>query len=138
IVARDPLGAHPVFYAQRESSVVFATHPRLLLAQPGVSRALNRAAIADHLCSRWPDNQETFFQAVRRIPPGWRAVVHAGRITLDRYWDPVPRYDRPIEWLSNTDAERFSEVLDVAVRRCLRFGPAGVFLSGGFDSVSIA
>jgi asparagine synthetase B (glutamine-hydrolysing) len=90
------------------------------------------------LCSRWPDNQETFFEAVRRIPPGWRAVIDRGQLTLDRYWDPVPRYDRPIDWMSPGETERFSDVLDVAVRRCLGFGPTAVFLSGGFDSVSIA
>src|SRR4030095_5925977 len=136
--AREPLGAHPLFYAMHGSSVLFAMHPNRLLSQPGVSGALNRAAIADHLCSRWPDPHETFFEAIRRLPPGWRAVIAGGRLSLNRYWDPVPRYDRPIEWLTVEETRRFHDVLERAVPRCLQFGRAGGFLSGGFDSVSIA
>ena len=138
IVARDPLGAHPLFYCTRGSSVLFATHPKMLLAQPGVSGALNAAALADHVCSRWPDPHETFFEAVRRVPPGWSVILSGGRLRLHRYWDPVPHSDRPIEWLTTEEAERFDEKLEHAVRRCVTVGRSGVFLSGGFDSVSIA
>src|SRR4029079_15317523 len=42
------------------------------------------------------------------------------------------------EWLTDEETRRFSDVLDQAVRRCLSLGRAGIFLSGGFDSVSIA
>ena len=77
IVARDPLGSHPLFYVEGNSSVLFAVSPRTLLGQPGVSRAFNRAALADHLCNRWPDPHETFFAAVRRLPIGWRAAIWA-------------------------------------------------------------
>jgi asparagine synthase (glutamine-hydrolysing) len=138
VVARDPLGAHPLFYCTRGSSVLFATHPKVLIAQPGVSSALNKAALADHLCSRWPDPHETFFDAVRRVPPGWSVVLSGGRLRLHRYWDPVPHADRPIEWLTTEEAERFDEKLEQAVRRCVTVGRSAVFLSGGFDSVSIA
>src|SRR5215468_2249697 len=47
IVARDPLGSHPLFYSEVGSRVLFASLPHPLLRQPGVSRALNRAALAD-------------------------------------------------------------------------------------------
>ena len=137
IVLRDPLGSHPLFFTEANSCTFFAASPLRLLDQPGVSRALNRAALADHLCERWPDRQETFFAAVRRVPPGWRAVVSGQRLRLERYWHPVPM-DRPIQWLSADETERFDEVFDRAVERCLRTGPTGIFLSGGLDSISVA
>lgn len=137
IVARDPLGSHPLFYTETDSRILFAASPRILLDQPNVSRALNRVALADHLCSRWPDPTETFFAAVRRVPRGSRAIILDGHMRLERYWDPMPE-GRPIEWLSADEAARFDELLDRAVGRCLCNGPTGIFLSGGLDSVTVA
>jgi asparagine synthetase B (glutamine-hydrolysing) len=136
IVARDQLGSHPLFYAEAGSRVLFASAAQSLLQQPGVSRALNRAAIADHLCFRYPDLHETFFAAVRRLPPGWQAVISGGRLRLNRYWDPCG--DDPIQWLTTEEIDRFDEVFGRAVDRCLGHGPTGIYLSGGFDSISVA
>jgi len=137
IVARDPLGSHPLFYVEKGSGVLFADTLQRLLDYPGVSRALNRAALADHLCFRWPDRQETFFAAVRRVPSGWKAVISGGRLSLGRYWDPMPE-ERPVQLLGEEEAARFEEVFNRAVDRCLHYGPTGIFLSGGLDSISVA
>jgi asparagine synthetase B (glutamine-hydrolysing) len=134
-VVRDPLGSHPLFYTSVGSRVLFASTPQPLLRQPGVSRDLNRAALADHLCRRWPLREETFFEAIRRVPPGWMMRATATELQGSRYWNPV---GGEIEWLSDVESDRFDEVLDRAVDRGLDCGPSGVFLSGGFDSVSVA
>jgi asparagine synthase (glutamine-hydrolysing) len=137
ILARDPMGSHPLFYAEMGSCVLFAASPGRLLDWPGVSREFNRAAIADHLCHRWPDPHETFFRAVRRVPPGTRALLASGRLQFDRYWDPAP-VDRPLQWLTAEEASGFDDVFERAVKRCLCHGQAGIFLSGGLDSISVA
>lgn len=137
IVARDPVGSHPLFYVETDSRVLFAESPQPLFHQPGVSRALNRVALADHLCNRWPDRHETFFAAVRRVPPGRRAVISAGRLRVERYWRPIPE-DRPVEWLTAEEIACFDEIFDRTVDRCLHNGPTGIFLSGGLDSISVA
>jgi asparagine synthetase B (glutamine-hydrolysing) len=136
-VARDPVGMHPLFYTTRGRHVLFASHPKTLIAQPGVSRDVNRAALADHLCWRWPDPQETFFAAVRRVLPGSRADLSRKGLTFHRYWNPAPD-ESAIDWLSTPGAIGFDERFDRAVDRCLEGGPAGIFLSGGLDSISVA
>ncbi|HEY1859793.1 MAG TPA: asparagine synthase-related protein, partial [Gemmataceae bacterium] len=137
ILARDPMGSHPLFYAEAGSCVLFAISPGRLLGRAGVSREFNRAAIADHLCGRWPDPHETFFKAVRRVPPGTRALLSKGRLQFDRYWDPAP-VGRPLQWLTPEEASGFDDVFERAVKRCLCHGRAGIFLSGGLDSISVA
>jgi asparagine synthase (glutamine-hydrolysing) len=137
IVARDHFGTQPLFYVEAGSRVLLANAQAPLLDQPGVSRALNRALLADHLCRRWSDRHETFFAAVRRVPPGWRLIVSRGRLRAGRYWDPAPN-DQPIQWLTNEEVAGFDEVFNRAVERCLRDGPTGIFLSGGLDSISVA
>jgi asparagine synthetase B (glutamine-hydrolysing) len=137
ILARDQMGSHPLFYVEAGSCVLFAATPGRLLDWPGVSREFNRAAIADHLCLRWPDPHETFFRAVRRVPAGTRALLASGRLRFDRYWDPAP-VDRPIQWLTAEEASHFDDVFERAVKRCLGHGQTGIFLSGGLDSISVA
>jgi len=137
LVGRDPLGTHPLFSAKTPQTIYFATAPQALIRQPGVSPAVNRPALADHLCRRWPHPHETFFEAVLRVSPGCLIEIVPGRIEHRRYWDPTPA-DRDIDWLDGGESELFNERLDQSVRRCLSLGTSGVFLSGGMDSVSIA
>jgi asparagine synthetase B (glutamine-hydrolysing) len=55
---------------------------------------------------------------------------------LIRYWDPYP-LDQPIPWLTRDEIPLFDARFEQAVSRSL-IGPAGIFLSGGLDSVSVA
>ncbi|HUL73811.1 MAG TPA: asparagine synthase-related protein [Vicinamibacterales bacterium] len=137
LIARDPVGLHPLFYAEYSGVAHVATTPGRLLAQPGISRAFNLPLLADHLCRRYPDARETFFAAVRRLPVGYRASIGQGRLRLERVWDPVPA-DRPIDWATDEECRAFDEVFDRAVGRTLQAGRTAVFLSGGLDSGTIA
>jgi asparagine synthase (glutamine-hydrolysing) len=137
IVARDALGLHPLFYSSQADEVAFASSPETLFSKAGIPKRLNRAALADHLCHRWPDPQETFFESVRRVPAGSCVVLACGRVIVARYWNPVPD-DGPMEWLDAAGVAEFGELLDQAVDRCLSTGPTGIFLSGGLDSISVA
>lgn len=133
---RDPLGSHPLFYADAGGSLILSPSIEVLLQHPHVSGALNRPAMVDHFLDRYPKLEETFYEAVSRVPPG-----HVLRVTSDgrhvsRYWDPAP--DGKVKWLTPDEVEQFDEVLDRAVSRCLKLGPTGIFLSGGLDSVSVA
>src|SRR5882762_1303564 len=134
---RDPLGSHPMFYAEGpRNGLLVSASIEVLLRHPAVSNALNRATLADHLLDRYPRLEETFHEAVSRVPPGHvLRVTRQGR-SASRYWDPAP--DREVNWLTADDVERFDELLDRAVSRCLSFGPVGIFLSGGLDSASVA
>ncbi|MEO8481881.1 MAG: asparagine synthase-related protein [Acidobacteriota bacterium] len=134
-VVRDPLGAYPLFYALTPRDVIFSSAIQALRQQPDVSNALNRPALADHLCKRWPDRQETFFEQIRRVPAGWQAIVSARGLILERYWHPV---GERIDWMPDEEIAAFDGLLDQAVARGLSRGRAGIFLSGGFDSVSVA
>lgn len=136
LCVRDPLGSHPLFYADGRDGLLVSPSVDVLLEHPHVSRALNRPALVDHFLDRYPLLEETCFEAVNRVPPG-----HVLRLAGDgrrafRYWDPAPNGE--VDWLKPEEVERFDEVLDRAVSRHLDQGPACIFLSGGFDSVSVA
>jgi asparagine synthase (glutamine-hydrolysing) len=137
LCVRDAVGAYPLFFAERGDELLLSTGIEELVRQPGVSTALNRVVLAEHLCSRWPQMEDTHYAAVRRVPPGHVLVLGPGGRRVYRHWDPVP-HPGSDDWVQKDELERFDELFDQAVRRCLKPGPAGIFLSGGLDSVSVA
>ncbi|HJR60746.1 MAG TPA: asparagine synthase-related protein [Vicinamibacterales bacterium] len=137
LVSRDPIGVQPLFYAEQNGRFIFSVSAERIVRTPGVSARLNDRAIADWLSHRWPDAEETFFDAVKRMRPGYVLTVGRSGRRMERYWDPAPP-GQPVQWLKEDDLERFDDVFSQAIDRCMHSGPSGIFLSGGLDSVSIA
>lgn len=137
LCARDPMGIYPLYYSETGRELVLSTSVDELVGHPCVSRELNRAALADHLLHRWPDAGETFYRKARRLLPGHLLRVTDGHRRSARYWDPLPA-GRPVNWISEDELIRFDELFAQAVERCLLLGSAGIYLSGGLDSVSVA
>jgi len=137
LCARDPHGMHPCFYADDAGDLLLSASAQALARHPGLRGTVDRVAIADHLCHRWPRLEATYFDEVRRLPGGYALRIRNGSRTVARYWDPIPP-GKPIDYVSEEEAGRFGELLDRAVDRCLPDGPAAVYLSGGLDSVSVA
>lgn len=133
---RDPVGTSPMFYAEGRGELFISPSIDALVKQPQISGAVNRAALADYMLDRFPRMEETFFESVKRVPPGHVLRATRDGLCRQRYWDPAP--NGKVEWLSADELEGFDELLDQAVSRCLSLGPAGIFLSGGLDSVSVA
>src|SRR5215210_5773343 len=137
LCARDPLGLYPAYYAERDGELLLSPSVEALAGDGRVSSAVNRAALADHLCHRWPMLEETYYEAVKRLPGGYRLTVGADGKTLERYWDLPEQDERLVGGAGDEEQERFDELLEQAVARCLP-GPTGIYLSGGLDSVSVA
>jgi asparagine synthase (glutamine-hydrolysing) len=137
LCARDQMGVYPLFYAETPGEFLVTTSVDALVAHPDVAIAPNRAALADHLCHRWPDREETYLAGVKRVPPAHVLVLRGRERRLDRYWDPAKDPSR-IDWIGEDELDRFDELLDRAVTRCLEVGRTGIFLSGGLDSVTVA
>lgn len=137
LCARDRLGIYPLFCAEAHGELLLSSSIPALLRRPGVSRNLNRAALADRLCYRWPNLDETFFTDLRRVLQGHVLQYDRQGSHVRRYWQPVPPGDT-VEWVTEDEVARFEQLMEQAVQRCLTLGPAGIFLSGGLDSVTVA
>jgi asparagine synthase (glutamine-hydrolysing) len=137
LCARDALGVHPLFYARTGSRILVSPSLDSLVHAESVDSTLSRSALVDHICGRWPDPGETYYLNIRRIPPG-HALEATNRTTkVDRYWFPIPK-DAPVRWVEADELERFDDLMGQAIGRALDLGRAGIFLSGGLDSVSVA
>lgn len=134
---RDRMGVYPLFWAEAQDDVLISTSAAALVAQPGIPSDVNSTVLIDHLRHRWLDREETFFSAVRRVPPGHFLSSTNGTQRLTRYWDPAPP-DQEVDWVREDEIGQFDALLQTAVDRCVRAGETGIFLSGGLDSVAVA
>ncbi len=139
VLARDPFGKKPLFLADVEGGVAFASEIAPLLGLPGVDRRLNHEGLGDYLMHRYAPGPQTFFQGVHKLPPGCCAIIENGGLTERRYFTP-PLADATPKSVSPAYAvTAFRAGLEKAVRLRLRSeAPYGVFLSGGLDSSVVA
>lgn len=133
VATRDPLGMHPLFYARADAGIVLSWSIDALL-RTGVSREVNRVFVAEHLLHRWRALDETYFSAIRRVPAGHYLV---GNGEVRRYWRAPPDLSTELPDLESW-LDAVEERLEQAVDRCLDLGRAGIYLSGGVDSTTVA
>lgn len=137
LAARDHTGLYPCYFARVNRGYVVSSGVQALLAHPQVSREVNRCAVVDYLVDYWPSLSDTFYAAIRRVPPGSMMCAESGDERILRYWNP-PIVESDSQWLTDEETRRFDDLLVRAVDRSLDRGPAGISLSGGLDSVSVA
>lgn len=138
ILARDPIGVRPLYYARAGRTLLFASEIKALLAHPEVTARPDDDALADFLLGRMmAPTGLTFFKGISSLEPAHLATVTPQTLTITRYWD----FDlsRQASFDSFTDcAEAFRAVLTRAVTRRMRSAtPVAVSVSGGLDSSSI-
>ena len=139
ILARDPFGKKPLFLSDIAGGVAFSSEIAPLLDLSGIERRLNQTVISDYLLNRYAPGPETFFQDVRKLPPGHFATYENGALTERRYFTPPLAEVRPGPMSRGDAVSVFRALLETAVRRRLRSNaPYGVYLSGGLDSSVIA
>lgn len=132
--ARDHFGVKPFFYAHTADSFNFSS----TLNELKVSTTLNEIAIGDYLLFGVNQDQSTtVFKDIQRLPPAHTLTVENNQVKIRRYWTPsIPadvRFRNPESYV-----ERFSEVLERAVKDRVRTDRVAVSMSGGLDSTSLA
>jgi asparagine synthetase B (glutamine-hydrolysing) len=137
LLARDPVGTYPLFFSEAGGRIAAAVEAETLLRLPWVSSSINRLAVADHLSHRWLSWHETHLTDISRVPAGFIVIWERGRRSMRRYWYPADPSGQ-IDWVRDDELDEFHVRFDEAISRCLGQGRTGIFLSGGFDSVSIA
>ncbi|HEV2315101.1 MAG TPA: asparagine synthase-related protein [Candidatus Acidoferrales bacterium] len=136
--ACDHFGIRPFYFAEVDHSFIFSNTLDCLRLHPPVSDRLNDAAIADFLLFGMNyDPASTSFADIHRLPRAhFLRWSHSG-IYLREYWRPPTdgaiHYQRRREYI-----EHFGELFKSAVEDRLRTNKAGILLSGGLDSSSVA
>ena len=140
IVARDPLGIKPLYYARtRAGGWIFASEVRAILQSGVWAGGLHAEGVLDYLrfgCLQEPD---TLFSGIHAFPAGHFGVIGVDapeRMRTESFWPiekimqtPPPSGDVGA-WHADVWRETMNEHLDADVK-------TGVFLSAGMDSTAI-
>ena len=141
LAARDRLGIKPLYWAQADDRLIFASEIKSLLESGLITARANDAAIPELLGTRSLAGSETMFRGVQKLLPGHTLTFERGDVQCRRYWDiPAPGQGAGAQSRSRAeDVERFRALLDESIAlRLMSDVPLGVFLSGGIDSSAIA
>lgn len=136
--ARDRFGIKPFYYAHARGAFVFSNTLGCVRLHPAVGDALNERAVGDFLLFGFnEDTATTTFADVQRLPPAHTLTIQDGAARRACYWtlptDGRIRYRRADDYI-----DHFSGLLRASVDDRLRGPSAGVWMSGGLDSTSIA
>src|SRR5262245_18673469 len=138
-LARDPYGIKPLYVAQRDGVLWFASQARALARVAPVDTTRDAAALAGfHLWGHVPE-PFTWWSGVRAFPPG-----HVQRVRVGATPSPAHAFARVEEaYVASTaqpvGGEELRGLLQDSVRHHLVADvPVGVFLSAGVDSNVVA
>jgi len=137
VLARDPFGIKPLYYAETAQYFAFASEPQALIAAGIVSPALARPVRDELLQMQFSTGRETIFAGINRVLPGETVVVRQGRIVERRRRPALPE-GGPLVIDEEEALARLDAVLLDSVRVHQRSDvPFGMFLSGGVDSTAV-
>ena len=133
VLCRDHFGIKPLFYAEHDRRLVFASEIKAILEDPTFPRRVDEQQLYEYLgFGLYDHNDLTFFAGVRQVAAGAYVTVEEGGSHETRYW--TPRLDED----ADPDPQEFLRLFTRAVeRRLVADVPVGTCLSGGLDSSSI-
>jgi asparagine synthase (glutamine-hydrolysing) len=138
VLARDRLGIKPLYLAESEGRIRFASTLPALVAGGGVDTSIDEVALHHYLS--WHSiipSPRTILRGVSKLPPATVRIIKADGDHRDRvYWKPEYMRDpQRLEWTAENWQEAVYASLRTAVeRRLVADVPVGVLLSGGLDS----
>ena len=138
VLVRDRLGIKPLYLAEIDGGLRFASTLPALLAAGGVDTAIDKASLHNYMSLHAVvPAPRTILKGVRKLPPATIMTIEPdGTRRTATYWSvevgarPEDRGTTECEW-----RERVLAALKAAVeRRRVADVPVGVLLSGGLDS----
>jgi asparagine synthase (glutamine-hydrolysing) len=137
VLARDPFGIKPLYYAETPYGFAFASDPAALIAAELVVPRLVKSARNELVQMQFTTGRQTVFAGIDRVLPGETVVVRRGRVVERRRRRALPEGGpSPID---EADAlARLDEALAESILVHQRADvPFGLFLSGGIDSTAV-
>ncbi|GEP88883.1 asparagine synthase (glutamine-hydrolysing) [Chitinophaga terrae (ex Kim and Jung 2007)] len=142
ILCRDRAGVKPLYYYRDSNTLLFGSELKSLCEFPGFRRDIDVSSMSLFLQFSYIPGPYTIYKDTHKLRPGYYITLDLANNSLQEtcYWNVLDLYRQPLttmpehEIINQTDlllqsAYKYRMVADV---------PVGVFLSGGYDSASVA
>ncbi|PAB57853.1 asparagine synthase (glutamine-hydrolyzing) [Anaeromicrobium sediminis] len=136
-LARDPLGVKPLFYTQKNHTLIFASELKALLEHPMVEPVIDREGLLE-IFGLGPARSlgSGVFKYIKEIPPAHYLVYKDETFLLKEYWKLEAKPHG--EDINTTVDHTRSLLIDAIERQLVSDVPVCTFLSGGLDSSAIS
>lgn len=138
LLARDPFGKKPLYYAEGPGWFAFASELKAFRHIPGFDRSIDREALAAYFLLQYVPAPRSIYSGVRKLSPGHylEADFSSGEpvIKVAPYFDFQPVEPKKTAPLHEQVADLNRLVLSAVEKRLISEVPLGAFLSGGVDS----
>lgn len=137
LLARDRLGIKPLYFADVEDGLLFASELPALLAGLDSRPPIDSTAMGQFLSFGYVPAPRTIFRGISKLRPGQYLSASHGQVETGTYWQaPVEQDDA----LGGDEASRKLRdlVMDSVEEQLVSDVPLGLLLSGGMDSSVVA
>lgn len=137
VLARDPLGQKPLYYAHSETVFTFASEIKALLRVSEQAPRPNFRAIHNYISLRYVPEADTLFAGINKLPAGHLLVLDDQELSVRPYWrlQYTPKQAGSAEEIATRLRDLLLETVECHM---LSDVPIGAFLSGGLDSSLVA
>jgi asparagine synthase (glutamine-hydrolysing) len=134
---RDRFGIEPLHYRFDRGGTVFGSRARDIAATSPRGLELSAQGLAEYLTYCYTPGNSTLLEGVLRVPAGGAVTVGRNEAPVGSTWY---RLSFASPWAPDESAivDNYRRLLEESVTKRLGHGRAGVLLSGGMDSSSVA
>ena len=142
LILRDRAGVKPLFYYQKNDLFLFSSELKSFQEHPKFEKNLNLDAVAAFMQYGNVPTPHCIFKNCKKVNPG-----HFIKIDLKsknkqeiQYWNVYEYYKKPKSKISYQEAKQETKkiLLSACNYRMVADVPVGIFLSGGYDSTTVA
>ena len=143
LLARDPYGIKPLYYADDGRTLRMASQVGALAAGGNVSRQFDAAGAAGFFLRGTVPEPFTMYRAIRALPAGSYAYVDASGVREPvQYFSIAATLRDAVEQNRHFSDDQRREIVHDAVLESVRYHmvadvPVGAFLSAGIDSTAV-
>jgi asparagine synthase (glutamine-hydrolysing) len=142
VFIRDRAGVKPLYYYWENDLFLFGSELKALYEHKRFQKNIDINSIALFLQYSYIPGPYSVFQHTYKLLPGHSLTVNlkTKEQTINQYWDVFDYYNKPKLTLSDQEAIDQTDALlkEAYEYRMVADVPVGVFLSGGYDSTSVA
>ncbi|PSJ23340.1 asparagine synthase (glutamine-hydrolyzing) [Halomonas sp. ND22Bw] len=144
-LARDRMGEKPLYYGRSGNAFLFGSELKALAAHPDWQGQVDRDALALYMRHNYVPTPWSIYQGIAKLPPAHFVAIGEDGSAIGEprcYWNLGQVAERGVA-VSGTDYEVLTNELEALLRdsigrRMAADVPLGAFLSGGYDSTTIA
>ena len=139
---RDRAGAKPFYYSWQNNQFLFGSELKAIVAHPDFNKKINLDAAASFMQYGYVPTPHCIWQNTYKLKPGHylKFSLENRSFLTNQYWNVYDAYNKPKLTIDFEEAKQETERLlkSACDYRMVADVPVGVFLSGGYDSTTVA